>query len=98
MWFEIVAGKDFGRKFLISHDSRFLQIGRHFESTVCLDSPTVAQQHAAFVCVDGISLECSQTDAGYRTRRNGDPVSPPFRVRDLDDIQCGEFVLRFRSR
>lgn len=97
MWFEIVAGKDVGRKFLIPHDCCFLQIGRHRESTVCLDSLTVAQHHAAFVCVDGISLECSQTDAAYRTRRNGDPVSPPFSVRDRDEIQCGEFVLRFRA-
>lgn len=97
MWFEIVAGKNVGQKFPLQSEGDFLRIGRCHDAAVFLDSSTIAPQHAAFIPGEGFSLTCCQADQGFRTRRNGQTASLPFQVGNGDEIQLGEFVLRFRA-
>jgi pSer/pThr/pTyr-binding forkhead associated (FHA) protein len=64
---------------------------------VFLHSPTVAKHHAVFIPREGRYLYCCRLNQGYRTLLNGRIVRPPFSVLDGDELQVGEYALRFRA-
>jgi pSer/pThr/pTyr-binding forkhead associated (FHA) protein len=97
LWLEVVGGKDNGQVFPVLSETDFVQIGRCSTCTVFLHSPTVAKHHALFIPRQGRFLYCYRLNRGYRTLVNGLEVVPPFSILDGDEIQVGEFMLRFRA-
>lgn len=97
LWLEVVGGKENGQMFPVRSETDYVRIGRCSESTVFLHSPTVAKHHALFIPRQGRFLYCCRLNRGYQTLLNGCEVLPPFSVLDGDEIQVGEFILRFRA-
>jgi pSer/pThr/pTyr-binding forkhead associated (FHA) protein len=82
--------------FPVRRATDFVRIGRCSTCTVFLPSPTVAKHHALLIPRQSQYLTCYRLKRGYHTRLNGREVRPPFAVLDGDELQVGEFTLRFR--
>jgi pSer/pThr/pTyr-binding forkhead associated (FHA) protein len=97
LWFEIVDGRSRGQVFPIRSATDFVRIGRCSTCTVFFPSPTVAKHHALLIQRQSQYLSCCRLKRGYHTRLNGREVTPPFAVLVGDELQVGEFTLRFRE-
>jgi hypothetical protein len=57
----------------------------------------VAKPHSELIARQGRWLDCYRLKRGYRTLVNGHQAVRPFGLLDGDQIQVGEFLLRFRA-
>ncbi len=97
LWLEVIGGNNTGRVFPLRSEYDFVSLGRCSACTVFLHSPTVGKHHALFIPRQGRYLQCCRLKRGYQTRLNGREVVLPFSLVDGDELQVGEFVLRFRA-
>lgn len=98
MTFQIIEGRDTGRVFHVRDRTEYgghVTIGRTPVCTVFLYSPTVAKCHLQFFTQTHSWLECFDVRRGYLTLLNGRIPPRHFGLYGGDELQVGEFLLRF---
>ena len=76
---------------------RGLHVGRSPSSDIVIDEPFVSSSHARFT-LQGPALVLEDLNSTNGTLVNGHPIAQPVTLRDGDEIQVGNAVMRVSRR
>ena len=68
-------------------------VGRSPSSDIVVDEPYVSATHARFT-IQGPALVLEDLDSKNGTMVNGHPIDQPVTLRDGDEVQIGDAVMR----
>lgn len=72
-------------------------VGRSPSSDIVIDEPYVSATHARFT-LQGPAIVLEDLESTNGTLVNGHPISQPVTLRDGDDVQVGDTVMRVSRR
>ena len=72
-------------------------VGRSPSSDIVIDEPYVSATHARFT-LQGPAIVLEDLKSTHGTLVNGHPIGQPVTLRDGDDVQVGDTVLRVSRR
>ena len=72
-------------------------VGRAPSSDIVIDEPFVSAMHARFT-LQGPALVLEDLDSTNGTLVNGHPISQPVTLRDGDEVQVGDAIMRVSRR
>ena|GEM_PF-5885346 len=97
LWFEILHGQNIVQRLPIWHEDWIGTIGRCSTCTIFLLGPFVAKHQLDFICRQSRYLDCCRRKRGYLTLVNDCEAANAFCPHDNNELQVGDFVLRFRA-